>query len=85
MMKDFDLVALTKALPEFGLAAGALGTIVDTLPRDGDTPQVFMVEFPGANDENFEDWRVEFVEASCLQVLTPAEYKARRARAVAAE
>jgi Domain of unknown function (DUF4926) len=46
MIKDLDVVALTRALPEHGLVAGDMGTIVHVYD-DGQAYEVEFVTFGG--------------------------------------
>ena len=47
-IKPFDVVALTADLPERGLLAGQVGTVVESLGKD-----VFEVEFSGEDGRTY--------------------------------
>ncbi len=47
----FERIVLLRDLPDEGLRAGDVGTIVERHPSSGDTPAGYEVEFFAANGE----------------------------------
>ena len=47
----FERVVLLRDLPEEGLRAGDIGTIVERHPTTGEAPEGYEVEFSAANGE----------------------------------
>ncbi len=77
-LKELDVVVLSKGAPEFGLTAGAIGTIV----HEHATGKDFMVEF-------FDDARdtlcVESFSGEDLRAATKADLKRDKSPTIAAE
>ena len=82
-MKELDVVTLTRDYPEFGLRAGALGTIVHEHVEVEGLPKSLMVEFSGPDAPY--DSIGETIEAAHLRLTSGAELAALRAKTVAAE
>ncbi len=74
MIREFDTVALTKALPEHGLEADDLGTVA-MVHRDG---AGFEVEFVTLSGETVA---VETLPADAVRELRPDEIANARAMA----
>lgn len=75
-MKEHDVVMLQREYPEFGLQAGAIGTIVHEHVEIEGLPKAFMVEFPGPDAPY--DSIVEDIAAAHLRLATEEELAARR-------
>jgi Domain of unknown function (DUF4926) len=82
-MKEFDVVKLTRDYPEFGLRAGASGTIVHEHVEIEGLPKTFIVEFNGP-DAPYNSI-VEDIEAAHLRLVAEPELAELRAKSVAAE
>lgn len=75
-MKEIDIVTLLQDYPEFGLQAGAIGTIVHEHVEIEGLPKSFMVEFSGPDAPY--DSIVETIAAAHLRLTTEEELAARR-------
>ncbi|HYV41455.1 MAG TPA: DUF4926 domain-containing protein [Thermoanaerobaculia bacterium] len=71
----FERVVLLRDLPEEGLRAGDIGTIVERHPASGGTPPGYEVEFFAANGETVA---VASVPADAVRLATDRDLLSAR-------